>query len=469
MLMKKITIIYIAVFVAVLLLPAVTMAFFYGDETSENRELSDFPSLHTEDGGWNTGFTEQLDTWISEHIGFRKLLVEANSAVRSALFGMSSEDSVVVGQDGWLFYAETESDYLNVPTLSERNIKNLVRTLTLMQEYAESRGAAFVATVVPNKNTVYGDSMPYYYRPLAEDGNLELLEAALSGSDVNYADIRAALTGAEDVLYQKTDSHWDYRGALLGYRTIMGKSLFPYVYFGDLTFEAREDWSGDLATMLYADAADKDVQYYPEYEFGYKTVSHETGVEAITLQTKNQNGEGALVMFRDSFCNTMQCYFSESFAEATFSRAYPFRMDYVDKYDADVCVLEIVERNLPNLVKRAPVMAAPKTVISADAQPTESGAVTLFTETQNGYAHLYGTVDGSYLGDDYRVYLLIGSSAYEAFPIFEQELLGSDTLGDNGFSAYLDSATVDSAESMRVIIESDGKYYISGEFDILVE
>ena len=453
---------------ALLFVPSVTMPFFSDDGSSENRELAEFPQLRGEDGSFNGGYTDELDSWISDHIGFRKLLAGANSAWQSKLFGKSAEESVIVGDDGWLFYAETESDFLNVATLSGRNINNIVRTLELMQEFAESHGAEFAVAVVPNKNTVYPEKMPYYYLPLDADGNLELLEAALADSVVNYADIRSAFSVADDILYQKTDSHWDYRGALLGYKTIMDSVEYPYNEFDGLTFEARTDWDGDLAGMLYADAAKQDVQYYPEYEFGYKIVSHETGVEAITLQTVNPNGQGKLIIFRDSFCNTMQTYLSESFAEATLSRAYPFVMDNVTKYDADVCVLEIVERNIPNLAKRAPVMQAPRAELSASAQPMKDGSIELYTETRSGYVHLYGTIDGDYLGDAYRVYILTGTggsaSAYEAFPIFEQELLYADELSDNGFSAYLGGKLWGSVETVSIIVESDGVYYISGAY-----
>lgn len=468
--MKKLTVIYIALFVAMLLLPAVAMPFFTDDGASENRELSEFPDIKKEDGGFNFDFTSELDLWISEHIGFRRKMVEANSRWQAAIFGKSSEDSVIVGRDGWLFYAETEADYLNAATLSTRNIQNIVRTLELMQEYAESHGATFTAAIVPNKNTLYGEAMPYYYLPLHEDGNLELLEAALAGSNVNYADIRAAFSETDEVLYQKLDSHWDYRGALLGYRTIMEKTGRPYEKFDGLTFEARTDWRGDLSVMLYSDAASPDVQYYPEYEFGHRFVSHEKNEEAITLKTANQDGTGVLFMFRDSFCNTMRVYFSENFAEATFSRAYPFRMDRAADSGADVCVLEIVERNLPNLAKRAPVMEAPEAVISAEARALPEGAVTVEKRTQEGYLHIYGVVDGSYLGDSYRAYILVSgggkSAAYEAFPIFEQELLGADTLGDNGFSAYLDGGLIGDADSMRIIVAVGDTFYISGEHNI---
>lgn len=450
------SVLYVIIFVLLLALPAVTMPLFHEDGAAEKRELAPFPSIKKEDGSFNDAFTEGLDAYIADHIGFRSALVRANGAWQAALFGKSAEDGVIVGGDGWLFYTDTKFDYMNVPTMSERAVNCVVRTLELMRDKAGSSGASFTVAVVPNKNTVYGENMPYCYIRTDGDGNLELLKKALADSDVTVADLEAAFAAEDDVLYQKTDSHWDYRGALLGYRTIMDAANYAHTGFDSLTFEPRADWSGDLAGMLYADGASPDVQYYPEYEFAFDIVSHEKAPDAITLRTANPNGNGRLVMYRDSFCNTMHVYFAESFAEALFSRAYPFETELIDKYDADVCVLEIVERNIPNLAKKAPVMEAPRVEFSAPAKHMDGEEV--FAETKNGYVHIYGTVPSEYLGESYRAYLLAESdgktAVYEAFPIFESELLGSDDVGDCGFSAYFKTETWQTFDTVRIIVES---------------
>ncbi len=462
--MKKLTVAYVIVFIALLLLPSLTMPLFSDDGSTENRTLAQFPSLIKSEGGLNENYTDELDDYISDHIGFRRMLASANSIIQSSLFGRSSEEKIIVGKDGWLFYAETKNDYLNAPTLSRRNINNIVHTLELWRDKAEADGATFTVAIIPNKNTVYPDKMPFYYIPQKDDGNLELLTGALKESGITYADVKSAIETDEDTLYQRTDSHWDYRGALTGYRSIMEKANFPYKVFDGLTFTARDDWSGDLAVMLYADSAAPDTQYYPDTDFGYDIVSHEKAPDAITLRTRNPNGEGNLVMYRDSFCNTMHVYFADSFKEAVFSRAYPFETGLVERYDADVCILEIVERNIPNLAAKAPVMEAVKTELSVSAKRMEPGSVEIFTEVKNGNVHVYGTVDEKYLGTSNRIYLLAEvdgkTQAYEAFPIFEQELLETAELGDNGFSAYFPKDLWESFSSVRVAVYNGEEYRI---------
>ncbi len=472
--MKRLNVLYFIVMILLLALPAVSMPLFTDADSTENRELSPFPQLRKADGSLNTGYMEEFDLWIDDHIGFRTVLAEANSILQTALFRQSSEESVIVGSDGWLFYADTEADYLNVATLSGRNIRNMVRTLEMMQNYTEKQGASFVFTVVPNKNTLYPDAMPFYYRPLSADGNLELLEQALADSDVNYVSLKSVFSEKDEILYQKQDSHWDYRGALLAYQAITGRiadrNQKSSLTFDDLSFTERKDWNADLAAMLYSHQAKPDIQYYPDYAFHYAVLSHETAPDALFLEMENENRpeESSLVMFRDSFCNAMQVFLAENYGHTILTRSYPYPMDYINTYHADTCILEIVERNLDNLVKKAPVMPAEKVKADVNAAALYGDEFTVCAAGQDGYVHIYGTIQEEYLGEDYQAYILTrhGDSvtAYEAFPIYEQELLHTDTQGDNGFSAYISESEWAEAEAYAVLIASGQNHYVSQFF-----
>lgn len=458
-------IIFIVLYFAMLTIPAVTMVLNPSADLGENRELSAFPVIYTRQDGLNLSFFSEFDTWLNEHIGLRSELIDLNNAWQLAIFGQSPEESIIAGRDGWLYYSETAYDYLNIASLSERNAQNIAHTLKMMQEYAKQNGAEYEVAIVPNKSTLYGEYMPYYYIPTSDQGNLELLYDAMDAQEVCYVNLYETFAEEDEILYLATDSHWNYQGALLAYRAILDGISYQYDRFDDITFRRVKDWKADLANMLYADSAEYDWQTYPEYDFHYEVVSHETAVDAITLQTECAKGSGSLLMFRDSFCNTMQVYFAETFEDALFSRAYPFRMDYVSLYDPDVVILEIVERNIANLAAKAPVMPAPEVQLDIDvaAMPGENPA--LFAEETEEYMHLYGYVDPSILGEDYQVFLYCRTgedlSCFEAFPIYEQELLGSEEQGDYGFSAYLSADQITGETEISIIIYTEGKYFLS--------
>ena len=152
---KPIKIAYVALVLAVCAFPVFTMPLFGETASTEKRELAAFPRLTKEGEGFNLAFFSELNTYLSEHFSFRSQLVTADSVAKASLFGTSSEDQVIVGTDGWLYFEKTMDDYWGRNVLDERGTTRLARTVELMQEYVQGQGAAFAFAVVPNKNTVY--------------------------------------------------------------------------------------------------------------------------------------------------------------------------------------------------------------------------------------------------------------------------------------------------------------------------
>ena len=74
--MKRLNVLYFIVMILLLALPAVSMPLFTNADSTENRELSPFPQLRKADGSLNTGYMEEFDLWIDDHIGFRTVLCD---------------------------------------------------------------------------------------------------------------------------------------------------------------------------------------------------------------------------------------------------------------------------------------------------------------------------------------------------------------------------------------------------------
>ena len=85
----------------------------------------------------------------------------------------------------------------------------------LIDSFTRSRGAEFVFTVAPNKNTLYPDKMPYYYgAKVSGVYNRDLLRQALSNSELSidlsaYAALAGAtFTGAVSGIAPTTNAHF---------------------------------------------------------------------------------------------------------------------------------------------------------------------------------------------------------------------------------------------------------------------
>ena len=198
--MKKLQIIYITAFFAACLVPSLGMAVTKQETSSENRRLAEFPKIKTEEG-INTQWLPEAGEYFQEHFAFRNELVTANALLNGKLFGVSTADGVIQGTDGWLYYKDSLQDYLGEELLSERSLFNIAHTLSMMQEALEKKGVQFLFTVAPNKNSLYGENMPYYDSLKAsQEKNLINLQEYLKKENVAYADINGMLTEQQENL-----------------------------------------------------------------------------------------------------------------------------------------------------------------------------------------------------------------------------------------------------------------------------
>lgn len=260
--MKKIgNIFYVVICLLLCIFPFAGMAFAPADTTTENRELAGIPDIR-EDDGWNRTYLQELGTYFEEHFAFRPLLVTVDSVIQSRVFEVSNMDTVIVGTDGWLYYTATLDDYLGRNTLSERGIYNVAHNLSLMQRYVEDKGAAFLFTAAPNKNFLYGENMPYFYKKkVSSTRNMTLLEQKLKEFDIAYADLSTAFADKEEILYLKRDSHWNRKGAVLAYNTLLDYLDCEHDTFETVGCVRTRTEYGDLNKMMYP------VDFAPEWDY----------------------------------------------------------------------------------------------------------------------------------------------------------------------------------------------------------
>lgn len=159
--MKKLQVLYITAFFAACLVPSLGMAVTKQEASSENRRLAEFPELKKENE-INTRWLPEAGEYFQEHFAFRNELVTANALLNGKIFGVSTADGVIQGTDNWLYYKDSLEDYLGEELLSERSLFNIAHTLAMMQETLNEKGVQFLFTVAPNKNSLYGENMPYY-------------------------------------------------------------------------------------------------------------------------------------------------------------------------------------------------------------------------------------------------------------------------------------------------------------------
>ncbi len=435
---KKIfSLIFTAVFLLACLVPAAGLILTGGAKAGANEILAPEPKLRGADGRLNGRFLAQLADYVDDRFFLRQECVTAWAALNAAVFRTSVTSDVVLGREGWLYFAPTLDDYTRADPMTGRELWCAGRTLYLLQEHAISRGARFLFTVAPNKNSLYPENMPAYDRRDAVS-NAGALQAVLEDMGVAYLDLFDVFRASDETLYFPTDSHWNGRGAALAADAILGALGRESSYFfgGFLPGEH----TGDLYEMLYPAGTKKDLDWI--YAPGYTFTANSANPDSITLRTGCAAGEGTLLMYRDSFGRNLYPYLAESFETAVFSR----KNDYTptELSPGDVMVVELVERNLRYLNVYAPTLpAAARDASLADgAVGAGTEQLDISIDDNKNYVNYSGRFDGCLPDDDSPVYVMVGDALYEAIP------------QPSGFSLWLSGQDADGP--VQVIFTSEG-------------
>ncbi|HJC13918.1 alginate O-acetyltransferase AlgX-related protein [Agathobaculum sp.] len=343
--------IFTAAFLLLCILPSAGMLFLPPTEAAANERLTPVPQLKSEDGSWNQNVLDDATNYIADHFALRQEMVTANAMLQTGLLATSPAEDVIYGTDGWLYYAETLDDYQNRATLTDEEVQQIAQTIADMQAYCEARGAQFVFTIAPNKNSLYPEHMPARYLQSDSPGNYEKLKPLLEEYGVHYADLFTFLSEQDEILYLKTDSHWTNRGAALAHDFLMETLGLPHTAFAQEEYTTAETHRGDLYEMLYPKGTAREAQQTYETTFSY--VSEPRTAEDILIQTTSPAApNGRLLLCRDSFGNALHPFLAEDFREATITRQMPYPLEQVQA--GDTVIVEIVERNLANLLKYPP-------------------------------------------------------------------------------------------------------------------
>ena len=420
--MKKAKLIFISIFIVLCLIPSVGMLIFGEAQPAANEVLAGRPSVTTRSGELNLSFLSDVSDYIADRFAFRQELATAWAGVNAKLLGTSVEEQVILGSDGWLYFSDTLPDYMG-QGMSDTELRYLANDLALMQEYIESQGKYFIFTVAPNKNSIYSEHMPEYIENRHSESNAARVGAYLDAAGVNYLDLFDIL-GNEENLYYKTDTHWNSRGAALAADGLLNMLDRGGVY-STASFAVSEEHRGDLYEMLYPAGRATETATVYGGEFSYVCESDPNGGNAITIKTSCDGGSGGLMCWRDSFGIALYPYLAQSFMAATFSRSADYNLTLADS--ADTVIIELVERNLSNILSREPTFPAPARelpsaaslgTIAVDYDEAKSGVM-------SGYVRVSGELGADMLDPGGHVYIAAGDTAYEAYVCVSS---GSDSL-----------------------------------------
>lgn len=359
--------IFLAIALTLLLLPLTRFNMSDKDE-AENRKLTPLPHF-MEKGSVNPKLGRDLEAYFGDRFRFRHELLNIHHALENSLSGKNQR--ALIGLDGWLFYRDENSERLFMKTVHfpEKDLERIAANLTARQSYFAAQNCDYFLLVAPDKSSVYGE----FYRPgllPADSPNrveelLIYLEAQGVSPHLRYVlPELLARKGDGELLYYKTDTHWNEYGAYWGYIALIEDICAKHpeispVQLSPDEWERYEKNSGDLVNML----ALKDVQPTPYlrpkpaegWHFTYLKNEGRDGVHTVNPQRPLR-----VLMFRDSFTTALVPYISETFGEVEYiwdnDINAPKNQVKIKEFKPDIVIQETVSRYVHSLGKDTPTL-----------------------------------------------------------------------------------------------------------------
>lgn len=270
-------------------------------------------------------------------------------------------NQVIEGKDGWLFAGNNYNNVLNNSfgndDFTEKELNQTISFFDELKSFLDSKNISFYLVVPPDKNRLYQEFLPYTLRQ--QPTKLETLEKALKNETnielINlYKPLLNSKSQHEHYLYLKTDTHWNYYGAHIGYSTIINEINNQHkvnkIPLDDFMVTEIKTNPMDLSKMI--NLKNKETTYKIEHKSNNDLNFVNSTIGNIHI--KNKDKPLKTMLYKDSFTNAMMPFFNRTFSEIVYNRNYSLDKNKIENFKPDILIFEIIERNIDYFAKIKP-------------------------------------------------------------------------------------------------------------------
>ena len=340
---------------------------------TEKRTLASFPEILSDNWKLLPGIRSGIENWINDNVGFRTWANKTKASIEIKIFHNSPNQLVHIGKKGWLFY--TGDKNLEIASgnfqLSPVQMENIKKNQIEIQRALKKQGIEYVIVFIPSKASVYPEYIggKYTIQKTLIDMVSEFL---LESTSIPIINLKPDLLRSKEkqLIYYKTDTHWNMEGAYLGYTSIFNHlNLLGITYSTPIEINRSPAFHvGDLTVMLnnilppepynsiqIVNQNSMKIDSGPYYD-SLNNLIQKNGINNrffyIYYIYKNPVSEKRkIVIYGDSFFGSsiIPQLFAENFSETVFIWSYQIMKNELDLVKPDLVILEVTERYIPSL------------------------------------------------------------------------------------------------------------------------
>ena len=329
----------------------------------ENRALAEAPSAPVSARDLQA-FPKKFDAYFSDHFGFRDAIIRGYNILKFKI-GDSPTADIMIGQEGWLYlgspkpsnkYKDVFDSALNITTFEDDELESIASNFQQKKDWLKDQGIEYVFVLVPEKHTVYPEYLPKFARrPQGKTSTEQLRDYLQKHTDVPVVDVLPEILNRkkDTQVYYKKDTHWNHEGSSVAYTAIINAVNAQLLASGqhpiELSFmlSKRDAFRGDISNFIGVDVYDV---FNPAPVFETSCAPQGQAIPASISPkdiVKCEGKEKKLLLFGDSFSDSLMAYFSHAFGTTTYVRDRPLfegMKRYIDVNKPDVVIEQWAER-----------------------------------------------------------------------------------------------------------------------------
>lgn len=344
----------------------------------ENRNLAKYEHFLSEGNKINFDYGKDFENWFNDHFNHREWLINLNSKLNLFLNRKLQSETALQGKENWLFTTRWNSTamFQNKNLFSDDELLRIKNKMLALQKWADKHHIKFYIMLVPDKESLYGEYYPDGFEKEGDISRLQQTTAYLKeNTNLKIMSMYEPLLAAKKkyTLFYKTGTHWNLRGAYVGYLEMMKflKTDFPDLKIlteKDFNITEKVEADIDIASALGVNAYDtfpeEDLRYEvfevknPYTKQRYIMLNKKERIEEYSYHSEKKDLRHKAVFLADSQFLRMNWYVAESFSDMKhfyvgYGRMYdlPFISPEIIDFAPDIFVLETGERMLERLLK----------------------------------------------------------------------------------------------------------------------